>query len=84
MKINVLKRCESGDIVSLPAKDKAEANLLCSKLLTAPHVLGARLVAFAGGNAIINHVARFTPGEHEVPTEVGECLIGLNLAEQAK
>ncbi len=82
MKIKVLKRCESGDMISLKAKDKTAAEKLCAALQKDDHVMGARLVAFAGGQAIINHVARFTPGDYTVPDEVGQCLIGYKLAKK--
>ncbi len=83
MKIKVLKRCESGDIILLKAKTKAEAEKLCKSLEKDDHVMGARLVAFAGGQAIINHIAKFSPGTYDVPAEVAVCLIGLKLAKKA-
>jgi len=83
MKIKVLKRCESGDVISLKAKDKKVAEKLCKALEKDDHVMGARLVAFAGGQAIINHVAKFSPGTYDVPAEVADCLIGLKLAKKA-
>ena len=83
MKIKVLKRCESGDMISLKAKTKKEAEKLCASLQKDDHVMGARLVAFAGGQAIINHVAKFSPGIYDVPVEVADCLIGFKLAKKA-
>ena len=83
MKIEVLKRCESGDMILLKAKSKKEAEKLCEALQKDDHVMGARVVAFAGGQAIINHVAKFTPGPYTVPVEVGQCLIDLKLAKKA-
>ena len=83
MKIKVLKRCESGDMISLKAKTKKEAEKLCASMLKDDHVKGARLVGVADGQAMINHVAKFSPGTYDVPVEVADCLIGLKLAKKA-
>lgn len=88
MKIVVKKRCESGDMISLPVKDKAAAGKLVVAMQNdvvdpASHMQGATLVAVLGGKAIINQVARFTPGTYTVPAEVGENLIKHKLAIKA-
>jgi len=83
MKIVVKNRCESGDMISLPAKDKAAAERACTGLTKDAHVQGATVVAVIGGKAIINHVARFAPGAYTVPAEVGENLIKHKLAVKA-
>lgn len=86
MKIKVTSRCESGDMIELPAKDKAAAEKLIAGLQKdvadpASHIQGATLVACLGGKAIINYVGRYSKGLHTVPDEVGKCLVGYGYAE---
>lgn len=84
MKIKTLVRCESGDIVTKRADDKAAAEAAVRALEAKPFVVGARLLAVSGGQAIINVSTRFGRNEeHSVPKEVADSLISHGYAESA-